>query len=58
MYSFEKFKEALKKREEERFLALKEEVKKVRAFIEKILTMCLESTSSLARTNYNGLDMY
>ena len=58
MYSFERFKEALRKREEDRFEALKAEVKKVRAVIEKILTMCLESTSNLARTNYNGLDMY
>ena len=58
MYSFEKFKEALKKREEERFIALKAEVKKVQATIEKILSMCLETSSNLARTNYQGLDMY
>lgn len=58
MYSFEKFKEALKKREEERFQALKLEIKKVREIIEKILTKCLESSSNLARTNYQGLDMY
>lgn len=60
MYGFEfyKFKLALERVEEENFLKLQEEVKKVRCFIEKALAAMLESTSSVARTKYAGLEMY
>lgn len=58
MDAFTKFKLALKKREEENYELLKKEVKKVRETIEKILTAILETTSSNARANYTGLDMY
>ena len=43
MYSFEKFKQALRKREEERYLALKKEVRDLRDKIEKALEMFFES---------------
>ena len=60
MYGFDfyKFKLALKKIEEENYLKLQEEVKKVRIFVENILTKMLESTANQARTNYAGLEMY
>lgn len=55
---FENLKKALKRKEEENYAKLREEVKKVRATIEKILTMILESSASVAKTNYSGLEMY
>lgn len=58
MYSFEKFKEALRKREEERYQALKKEIKQLQNKIEKMLTLFFESSASQARTSYTGLEMY
>ncbi len=58
MLNFENFKRALKKREEERFEQLKAEVRKVKATIEKLLTMFFESTACQSQTKYSGLDMY
>jgi hypothetical protein len=55
---FENLKKALRRKEEENYAKLREEVKKVRATIEKILTMILESSASVAKTNYSGLEMY
>ncbi len=58
MYSFEKLKAALKKRDEERFEALKKEVGILRCRIEKGLEMFFESSASQAQTHYTGLQMY
>lgn len=58
MYSFEKFKQALKKREEERYQALRKEVKELKNKIEKALEMFFESSTGRAQTNYRGLEMY
>ena len=58
MYSFEKFKQALKKREEERYQALRKEVKELKNKIEKVLEMFFESSTGRAQTNYRGLEMY
>ena len=58
MYSFEKFKQALKKREEEKFQALKKEVRDLRDKIEKALEMFFESSAGRAQTNYRGLEMH
>lgn len=60
MYGFDfyKFKLALKKVEEENYLKLQAEVKKVRTFVEKMLGKAFECTASQARTNYAGLEMY
>ena len=57
-FNFEKFKLALKKREEERYAKLQEEIRKLRDNIEKVLTMFFESTTSKAQTRYSGLGMY
>lgn len=56
--NFKKFKIALKKAEEERQEELKQDVKKVRNVVEKILTMAMENTANTARTNYAGLEMF
>lgn len=58
MYSFEKLKKALKKREEERYNALKKEVKQLREKIEHALTLFFESTASQSQTRYSGLEMH
>ena len=58
MAGFEKFKNALKKAEEERHEELQNDVKKVRAAVEKFLKMAMESTASVARTQYTGLEMF
>ena len=56
--NFEKFKLALKKRDEERYEELKKEVKTTRDKIEHFLTLFFESTSSKAQTSYVNLQMY
>ena len=58
MYSFEKLKMVLKKREEERYNALKKEIQSLKNHIEKALTMFFESSAGRAQTNYKGLEMY
>ena len=56
--NFEKFKQALKKREEERYEQLKEEVRTTRDKIEYFLTLFFESTASKAQTSFSNLQMY
>ena len=58
MFNYERFKQALKKLQEESYELLMKEVKKVKETIEKILTLILENSASNARTNYSGLEMY
>ncbi len=58
MNNFEKFKLALKKREEERFQALKKEVRELREKIERALELFFESSTGRAQTNYKGLEIY
>lgn len=58
MYSFEDLRRALKKREEERFNALKKEIKQLRDKIEKLLTLFFESSAGQAQVNYSGLEMH
>ena len=57
-FNFEEFKLALKKREEERYTKLQEEIKKMRDNIEKALETFFETTTSKAQTRYSGLGMY
>lgn len=56
--SFERLKAAIKRKEEEQYVKLKEEIIKLRDNIEYYLTLFFESTSSQAKTNYSGLEMY
>lgn len=56
--NFKNFKTALKKAEEKKQEELTEDIKKVRNVVEKILTMAMENTASVSRTNYAGLEMF
>lgn len=58
MTNYEKFKQALKRRQEESYELLMQEVKKVKETVERLLTLAFESSASQARTNYTGLEMY
>ncbi len=58
MYSFLKFKNALKESEERRQEILQKDIQKVRAAVEKFLTMAMENTANAARTQYSGLEMF
>lgn len=58
MTGFEKFKNALKKVEDEKYAVLQEDIKKVRNVVEKILTMAFENTAQVSRTNYAGMEMF
>ncbi len=58
MYSFQKFKNALKESEEQRNELLQKDIKKVRNAVEKFLTMAMENTANVARTQYSGLEMF
>lgn len=57
LLNYEKFKLALKRVEEERFEILKKDIEQVKIWVEKMLTLGLESTSSISRASYLGLDM-
>ena len=58
MYGFDfyKFKLALKKLEEENYLKLQADVKKVKIFVENALAKILETTAKQGRTKYMGLE--
>ena len=58
MYSFEKLKRAIRRKQEARYRLLKREVRHMRDNIEKGLTKFFESTTGRAQTNYSGLEMY
>ena len=58
MYSFERLKKVLKKKQEARFRLLKREIRHMRDNIDKALTMFFESTSGRAQTNYTGLESF
>lgn len=56
--NFEKFKQELKRREEERYEQLQEEIRKMRDNIEHFLTLFFECTTSKTQTKYTELGMY
>ena len=58
MTNYERFKEALKEYEEKRFLELKEEIRKIKNFIEEMLTAYFESSTSQASCNYPIVNMH
>lgn len=55
-FNYQKFKEALRRVEQENHARLMEDLEKVKAFIEKSLTLFLESSVNLARMDYPGLE--
>lgn len=56
-FNYESFKNALRKVEEEKFAILKKDIEQVKAWVEKMLTLSLESTANMSRTNYSGVDL-
>lgn len=57
LFNYENFKRALKRVEEEKFALLQKDIEQVKAWVEKMLTLSLESNANLSRTNYLGVDM-
>lgn len=55
-FDYDKFKAALLKAQEESHAVLLKDIEKVKAWVEKALTLCLESNASLARVNYPGIE--
>lgn len=55
-FNYQSFKEALKRVQEENHARLVEDIEKVKAFVEKCLTMFLESSSNHARMDYPGVE--
>lgn len=55
-FDYDRFKAALFKAKEDSHAVLMQDIEKVKLFVEKALTLCLESNASLARANYPGVD--
>lgn len=55
-FNYISFKEALKRVQEENHAVLLEDIAKVKAFVEKVLTLFLESSSNLARVDCPGIE--
>jgi hypothetical protein len=56
-FNYDSFKAALKRVEEENHARLMADIEKVKAFVEKALTLCLESSASMSRANYPGVEL-
>ena len=56
-FNHESFKAALKKSEDENNNLLMEEIEKVKAFVEKALSLGLNCTASMSRAEYPGLEI-
>lgn len=56
-FNYKGFKEALNRAQEENHAVLMGEIAKVKAFIEKYLTLFLESNANLARVDYPGVEV-
>lgn len=56
-FNYQNFKAALKRVEEENHAKLMQDIEKVKAFVEKMLTLCLESNASLSRSAYPGIEL-
>lgn len=56
-FNYKSFKEALKRAQEENHVRLMDEIEKVKAFVEKALTMFFESSANLAKLEYPGVEV-
>lgn len=54
-FNYESFKEALKRVQEENHARLMQDIAKVKAFVEKSLTLFLESSSNISQMKYPGI---
>lgn len=56
-FNYKSFKEALLRAKEENHARLMEDIEKVKAFVEKTLTLFLESNANLSCMNYPGIEV-
>lgn len=56
-FNYNNFKAALKRLEEQKHAELMADLEKVKAFVERVLTLCLESNASVSRANYPGVEL-
>lgn len=56
-FNYDSFKEAVKRVEQENYARLMDDVEKVKVFVEKALTLCLESNANTARMQYPGVEL-
>lgn len=56
-FNYDSFKLALKRVQDENHERLLQDIEKVKAFVEKALTLCLESNANTARMNYPGIEL-
>lgn len=56
-FNYNNFKEAVKKNENEKHEELTKDVNEVRSFVEKMLSLSLDSSANRARTNYPGVEL-
>lgn len=54
-FNYNRFKDALRKSQEDSYQKLLLEVAKVKQTVEKLLSLALESSSNMAETNYPGV---
>jgi hypothetical protein len=57
-FDLNKFEEAKQNVNEAEYEKVRSDVKTVRSIIEKMLTLALENSANLTRTNYAGLEMF
>lgn len=56
-FNYNRFKAAVKENEAEKHEELTKEVNQVRAFVEKMLSLSLDSCANRARTSYPGVEL-
>jgi hypothetical protein len=56
-FNYNSFKEAVRRIELEKFAELERDINQVKAFVEKALTLSLESSANVARMNYPGVEL-
>lgn len=59
MFQFnqQEFRAALQKSQEENISKLNEDIEKVKIWVEKLLTMFLESSTNMSRVSYPGVEL-
>ena len=56
-FNYDSFKEAIKKVEQENHARLMEDIEKVKVFVEKALTMFLESSTNMTQVRYPSVGL-
>jgi len=56
-FDYNKFKEALNVAKMQKYEELKDDINKTKAFVEKMLTLSLESNSNISKATYHGIDL-